>query len=51
MGRERRLHGLPRRHVAELVVERAQTGDLASDIRHKPERSGATRAPLRTEPG
>ncbi|MEU8585804.1 ANTAR domain-containing protein [Streptomyces sp. NPDC048664] len=39
------------RHVAELLVEGAQTGHLATAIRHKPERSMATRATLRTEPG
>ncbi|MFD5074143.1 ANTAR domain-containing protein [Streptomyces sp. NPDC058371] len=38
------------RHVAELIVEWAQTGHLASDIRHQLERS-MTRATLRPEPG
>jgi AmiR/NasT family two-component response regulator len=39
------------RHVAELIVEWAQTGHLASDIRHQLERSMTTRATLRPEPG
>ncbi|MFG2525538.1 ANTAR domain-containing protein [Streptomyces sp. NPDC048527] len=39
------------RHVAELIVQWAQAGHLASDIRHKLERSMATRATLRPEPG
>ncbi|MFE7776276.1 ANTAR domain-containing protein [Streptomyces sp. NPDC057445] len=38
-------------HVAERIVESARTGHLASDIRHKLERSMATRATLRPEPG
>ncbi|MFB7418259.1 hypothetical protein ACFC1L_26980 [Streptomyces sp. NPDC056210] len=47
--RVRQRHDL--RHVAELIVWWAQAGHLASDIRHKLERSMATRAPLRPEPG
>lgn len=39
------------RHVAELIVEWARTGHLASDIRHQLERGMATRATLRPEPG
>ncbi|MFJ1602739.1 ANTAR domain-containing protein [Streptomyces sp. NPDC088253] len=39
------------RHVAELIVEWARTGHLASAIRHKLERGMATRATLRPEPG
>ncbi|MGW8889382.1 hypothetical protein [Streptomyces sp. NPDC055749] len=42
---------IKKRHAAELIVEWAQTGHLASDIRHKLERSMATRATLRPEPG
>ncbi|MFE6958391.1 hypothetical protein [Streptomyces sp. NPDC057696] len=38
------------RDVAELIVW-AHAGHLASDIRHKLERSMATRATLRPEPG
>ncbi|MET7379829.1 hypothetical protein ABZT08_13530 [Streptomyces sp. NPDC005526] len=38
------------RHVAELIVERAQTGHVGN-IRHKLERSMATRATLRPEAG
>ncbi len=34
-----------------LIVDWAQRGHLASDIRHKLERSMATRATLRPEPG
>ncbi|MEV7380350.1 hypothetical protein [Streptomyces lydicus] len=39
------------RHVAELIVEWARAGHLASDTRHKLERSMATRTTLRPEPG
>ncbi|MFJ8197001.1 hypothetical protein [Streptomyces sp. NPDC096152] len=39
------------RHVAELIVERAQTGHLLGNIRHKLERSMAPRATLRPEAG
>ncbi|MEU8488899.1 ANTAR domain-containing protein [Streptomyces sp. NPDC048641] len=39
------------RHVSEPIVPWAQAGHLASEVRHKLERSMATRAPLRPEPG
>ncbi|MFF3517106.1 hypothetical protein [Streptomyces sp. NPDC002573] len=39
------------RQVAELIVERAQTGHLEGNIRHKLERSIVTRATPRPEPG
>ncbi|MFE9837628.1 ANTAR domain-containing protein [Streptomyces sp. NPDC005551] len=39
------------RHVAELIVEWAQTGHLASDIRHHLQRSLAARRPALPEAG